>query len=609
MTRRCGLHVSFLAVCVAVAGSLTAAAAVTPQQREALSTAVKEMNIAARLYVAGKYEESAEHVLAAERQMVELAAAENANELERELAPLQKQIARARELLTGKGVKLADPPPPSTPAAGLSFTRDVAPMLVSKCGNCHIRDSKGGFNTGTFAALMKGSEGGVVIFPGNAEGSRLIEVIESGDMPRGGGKLTAQEFKALVDWINAGAKFDGPNPNAPLAAAGTPPPTPAPSQPLAVQKPTGKETVSFSGELSRVFSAQCVGCHSGQRPAGQLNLDSFAGLLKGGNGPAIVPGNPDESLLVRKLRGQAGQRMPLRRPPLSDAVIAKFATWIAEGAKFDGPDPNMTMAGLIRNYASSRMSAEELAAQRLELATRNWQLAMPGTDLTQVETPGLVVCGDLSETRLREIGHRADEVQRKVARVLRLPEDQPLIKGRLTVFAFQRRFNHSEFGLMVERRELPKHLRAHWRYDALDAYACVTIPGLDEDPIDTLLAEVIAGAYLDSLGDMPRWFSVGVAKAISARLEPKAAWIKAWEDLVPTYLSGKANFLAGDALSEENQVLSYAFGKHVLATRQFPQLFKSLRTGVPFKKAWEETYRMETAAYAANWVAKGGRSR
>ena len=52
-----------------------------------------------------------------------------------------------------------------------------------------------------------------------------------------------------------------------------------------------------------------------------------------------MPGKPSESLLVRKLKGMAGDRMPLNKPALPDDVIAKFEKWVATGARFDGPDP------------------------------------------------------------------------------------------------------------------------------------------------------------------------------------------------------------------------------------------------------------------------------
>ena len=38
--------------------------------------------------------------------------------------------------------------------------------------------------------------------------------------------------------------------------------------------------------------------------------------------------------MIKKLKGQAGERMPLRQPPLSNEVIAKIEKWIADGAKF-----------------------------------------------------------------------------------------------------------------------------------------------------------------------------------------------------------------------------------------------------------------------------------
>ena len=65
---------------------------------------------------------------------------------------------------------------------------------------------------------------------------------------------------------------------------------------------------------------------------------NFDTLLKGGDsGPIIDREVPEKSLLLTKLLGTGpGRRMPLNRPPLSDALINKFQTWIREGATFDG---------------------------------------------------------------------------------------------------------------------------------------------------------------------------------------------------------------------------------------------------------------------------------
>mgnify|MGYP006137652631 CR=1 FL=1 len=53
------------------------------------------------------------------------------------------------------------------------------------------------------------------------------------------------------------------------------------------------------------------------------------------NGPILTPGKGADSVLVKKLKGQAGARMPLNRPPLSDAQIALVRNWIRRGAPND----------------------------------------------------------------------------------------------------------------------------------------------------------------------------------------------------------------------------------------------------------------------------------
>ncbi len=69
----------------------------------------------------------------------------------------------------------------------------------------------------SYAQLIKGGKDGIVVQPGNGKGSRLYEVIESGDMPRGDGKVLPEELTLLVRWIDEGATFDGRNPTDPLS--------------------------------------------------------------------------------------------------------------------------------------------------------------------------------------------------------------------------------------------------------------------------------------------------------------------------------------------------------------------------------------------------------
>lgn len=97
----------------------------------------------------------------------------------------------------------------------------------------------------------------------------------------------------------------------------------------------------FETKIRPVLSEHCYKCHShsADKIKAGLLLDSRAALLHGGNsGPAVVPGQPDESLLIQAIRYADAD---LRMPPedhggrLTDRQIADLTEWVRRGA----PDP------------------------------------------------------------------------------------------------------------------------------------------------------------------------------------------------------------------------------------------------------------------------------
>ena len=88
-------------------------------------------------------------------------------------------------------------------------------------------------------------------------------------------------------------------------------------------------------QVHAIFARHCVSCHNAEDEDGELVLETYAGLMKGGEtGPVIVPGKSAESLLLKLVRHQEKPFMP---PPkkaekLSDGDIATIAAWVDSGA-------------------------------------------------------------------------------------------------------------------------------------------------------------------------------------------------------------------------------------------------------------------------------------
>jgi cytochrome c553 len=90
----------------------------------------------------------------------------------------------------------------------------------------------------------------------------------------------------------------------------------------------------FEKKIRPVLVGNCYTCHSADTNSkGGLRVDDRNGLLQGGNGgPAVVPGKPEESLLLLAVRHEEGApRMPPKRR-LSADQIADVTKWIEDGA-------------------------------------------------------------------------------------------------------------------------------------------------------------------------------------------------------------------------------------------------------------------------------------
>ncbi len=196
---------------------------------------------------------------------------------------------------------------PFAALAATDFETQVRPILKANCAGCHSGPSgQSGLDVTAPQSLLKGGKAGPAIQPGASADSLLITRVVARAMPPGKmRKLTDAEIATLRSWID--------------------------EQPRTAAAVTEKDVVP-------VFQMRCVVCHGKRKQEGGLDLRTRASILKGGkSGPAIVPGKPSESLLLKRVN--AGEMPPPKlfaevavRQPSSQEVEA-IERWIAGGAR------------------------------------------------------------------------------------------------------------------------------------------------------------------------------------------------------------------------------------------------------------------------------------
>lgn len=85
-------------------------------------------------------------------------------------------------------------------------------------------------------------------------------------------------------------------------------------------------------DVRPIFTKYCINCHSSYVAALGLRLDSYNAALAGSvRGAVLLPGNPANSEVVRRLRGESVPRMPFLGYPLKQDEIELIERWIDGG--------------------------------------------------------------------------------------------------------------------------------------------------------------------------------------------------------------------------------------------------------------------------------------
>jgi WD40 repeat protein len=162
--------------------------------------------------------------------------------------------------------------------------------------------------------------------------------------------------------------------------------------------------VSFVRDLAPLLVQRCTSCHGDRRDSGNFRLHTFEGLMRGGGSslPSVVPGHPEKSEILALITAEdAEDRMPRDDDALSPAQIELVRTWIAQGAKFDGPDPKAPLKSLLGPCEHPAAPA----AYRMPVPVLAVALAPGGREVAVGGYHEVTVWDTASGRLLRRLGH------------------------------------------------------------------------------------------------------------------------------------------------------------------------------------------------------------
>ncbi len=135
--------------------------------------------------------------------------------------------------------------------------------------------------------------------------------------------------------------------------------------------------VDFRKEVSPILEASCLSCHNGaNKKESGFSIESAETLFRGGSkckSQIIVPGKPEESMLIAYLRGKGVTQMPLGAQPLSEGQIQRIADWIQQGAKAELPPigwpfapPVLPSIPIVKNTAWVKTPIDAFILEKME---------------------------------------------------------------------------------------------------------------------------------------------------------------------------------------------------------------------------------------------------
>lgn len=312
--------------------------------------------------------------------------------------------------------------------------------------------------------------------------------------------------------------------------------------------------LKFSRDIAPILVANCARCHSpgtNQFTRSGLSVATFESLMKGGkSGQDIVAGNPDESTLVHRIKGEEGARMPPGQNPLGEGAIAKIAQWVKEGAVLDkGIEANAPMAKYasspedLRKSEMARLPAAERDKKTEAVALERLKKADPNAKPEMTASPHFLLFADMPKERATNLLKTMEAQYARIGRLLAGTRGLPGPE-KVGLYVFKERKGYTEFVRTVENQDVEAGDDARSKLNVEAPYVLAVDPlaggpeaasstskkgartkkaddafGGPDRTLAGLLTEQLAAGVLAQAGKSPRWVTTGFAALLASSVE------------------------------------------------------------------------------------------
>lgn len=324
----------------------------------------------------------------------------------------------------------------------------------------------------------------------------------------------------------------------------------------ATNAPAPADGLKFSRDIAPILVANCSGCHkpgTAQFKSSGFSQATFDDLIKGGkSGSPIEAGNPDESLIVQRIKGEGGRRMPPGQNPLGEGAIARIGQWVKEGARLD---PGVDRAAPMAKYAASPEDVRKAELARLPAADRDKKTEAAGLDRLKKADPNarpevtagahFLLFADMPKDRATNLLKAMEAQHARIARLLAGTKGMPGPE-KIGLYVFKDRKGYTEFVRTVENQDVETGDDARAKLNveapyvlAVDPLAGAAEPAGSSTPkksgrskkgsddafgaptrgLAGLLTEQLTAGALTQAGKPPRWVTMGVGALFASSIE------------------------------------------------------------------------------------------